>query len=169
MTPNRADLPWYKGSAFYLLIALGVVFLLNTGRERAGTGDHIVAALIYFTITLLAVRAISSRGRPILLAACISGPLLAISEVAYSQPDDQRIVPMILLLVVLLFTSGALLRATLRTEKVTADKIFAAMCVYILLGLIWAILFRLLYAYDSTSLYGILSLPGEDGPSRRNV
>jgi hypothetical protein len=51
----------------------------------------------------------------------------------------------------LIFTAGIILSHVLKDEAVTAEKISAAICVYLLIGLIWAYLFSLVHALQPGS------------------
>jgi voltage-gated potassium channel len=57
------------------------------------------------------------------------------------------------------FAVGTLLSYVLRDEKVTGDKIYGAICVYLFIGLIWGLLFSLLEGLQPGSFSGQTPTP----------
>lgn len=65
----------------------------------------------------------------------------------------------ICLLIVLAFFTASILADVLRAGRITADKIYGALCVYLLIGFAWGILYAILEQLEP----GSFSAPAESG------
>jgi hypothetical protein len=133
-----------------LLLALVVFFLfypLMVEIERL--------RFFRFGFVMLMVLAVYSvgGGRWHLLSALALGvPAAAAQIAAFAMPGGSApLVAILLGLVFLTFATVVVLLSVLRSGPVTGDKIAGASAVYLLLGLIWAMLYGMVAVVDPTS------------------
>jgi CDP-diglyceride synthetase len=125
----------------YLLIALVAFVTVVPVLEELGYGG-IILTIFYSTILLSAAYAVSESRGHFILALILAGPALVLRwinnflEVPWLQLVVQLLTVLFLLLVAMLILSHVL-----KAERVSKEKIFGALSVYLLLGVIWAILF----------------------------
>jgi len=113
------------------------------------------------------VYALSRRKRAVfILGLAIALPALAAEAWLHLQPGPRLVaLNFALTLAFLVFLGSALLHAILEQERVTLDTIFGGICVYLLLGVIWSLVYCALeyHAPGSFALDG-RPLPPTAGP-----
>ncbi len=130
----------------YMLVAL---VLLYTAGAFISHLHHpkLASAMISGLVLILVVSAIfaaSQNRKTEIIALCIALPTLLIDVLAILYPTDPILIAQHLLLILfLLFTSYVVLQALFSTHRVTFNSISASLCVYLLLGIIWALLYSL--------------------------
>lgn len=136
--------PWYQGPAFLMFVVLLVVYLVSAFSKSAGQVSQIVNFLAVLAV-LFGLRAVTKQRRVLwiglgltLLFAIVSAAVHALVE-----RDDYRIDTLVVLLL-FTFMLGAMGRVVMRRERVTVGKIFAAACVYMLMGIVFGLLFVLI-------------------------
>lgn len=135
---------WYLGSSFHLFLALvgiGTIHPILVNFIPSSATRALFDGLILASI-LLGIRAVTNR-RGIFAAVFI---LAAVSGAARWTvlPEKYRIWIVVLWLALLASAAAFLLSDVLRSEKVTTEKLFSAISVYFLMGLIWGLAFIIL-------------------------
>lgn len=133
-----------RGHFSFLLVSLFLLLLLQPLFAGAVIG-RIVAHACFSAVVLSAVYAVSEDRRFFTLAVAVALAILAGRWLSYFLESAS------LALIVhggavlfLGFTACILLSHVLKDEEVTADKIYGAICVYLLIGLTWALLFSVI-------------------------
>lgn len=153
---------WYRGRSFYLLITLilfisvhpVLVALADAGITRASFDGLMVVAVLF------AVRAVT-KNRGLLLAAIVVALAGAIAR-STALPERYGVWIVVCWLVILLAATVSLFRVVLRVERVTADKIFAAVSLYLLMGVAWGLVFIIL----DDALDGAFTFPDLDSENK---
>jgi len=125
-----------------LLIALLLLFALYPFLEQeVAEAQHVSA---FFTVILIAGLYAVSRNRTILaLAVVLAVGMLSVQWLVHAQHVDPTNIAISRGFGFLFFllTTVVILSDVLKSETVTADKIYGAICAYLMLGLMWAFLF----------------------------
>lgn len=132
-----------------LLIALFQPFIVGFGFLGARSLLSIFLSVILFS----SLYAISDNKRFFIVALILALPSFGARWVIYFFGSSTSLNVMVqsITALFLIFTAGIILSHVLKDEAVTAEKISAAICVYLLIGLIWAYLFSLVHALQPGS------------------
>ncbi|MGH7382492.1 MAG: potassium channel family protein [Candidatus Methylomirabilales bacterium] len=135
-----------RGHFFYLLVSLFLLLLLHPFFAGAVLG-RIVFLGCFSAVLFAALYAVSENRRVFTLAVAIAIPVLAGRWLGFFLESG------FLALMVqsgtalfFAFTLAILLSHVLKDEEVTGDKINGAICVYLLIGLTWGLLFSVIEA-----------------------
>jgi hypothetical protein len=123
-------------------------------EELELTGARIYLNVLFSLILLSSVYAISENKKLGLITLCLSVVALGVRFAVdfIPEPTKGMIVTALLLLVVCLFLiSTVILIEVFKPGRVTGEKISAAICVYLLIGFLWALLFTLVFVLDPQS------------------
>ena len=153
---------------FFLLIFLMVLMFLGPFLGQSGSGLSIFDGLSTIVLLLGAYSA-SQRKAFLVVALAILVPAVALVWLDHFDASTSYALPRyILALLFYTFVAGAILRHVLRDERVTFDKISAALCAYLLLGLVFAIVYALMeFLEPGTFLAGGRAIPqGDPGAFR---
>ncbi len=125
----------------YLLIALVAFVTLVPVLEELGYGGMIFT--IFVSIILLsAVYAVSESRGQFFLALILAGPAFVLRWINnFLGSTWLELVADVFSISFLLLVAMLILTHVLRDEEVSREKIFGALSVYLLLGVIWAMLF----------------------------
>jgi hypothetical protein len=136
------------GPFLSLLIALLLLYLTGPILDQF-RGASILLDIIYSCVLIAAVYA-ASRRRTTLWIAIALAALVFLSVILRSVLDQARVtrLSLVLLSVFLAYIAGTVLREVFRAKKVTANEIFGAICVYLLLGSIWASWYGLVLSFN---------------------
>ena len=157
---------WYAGPAFQMLLVLMAFYLLSGFSDERGAAIHGLNALVLIAF-LLGLRAFTRRRRVLWIGLGLGAVLVVSLALAERLCDgfDYRW-NTIAIMVFFLLVLGAMAKVVFQTEDVTTDKIFAAACVYMLMGICFGLVFMLieqsypgsfaLSAADTTDLAGAL-------------
>jgi len=130
-------------SSVELLISLGLLIFVSPFVQGIPGGRFIEGALMT-GVFLAAVVAVSARRRTLILAVVLVAPVLAAKWMNHLQP---RVFPPAIFLscaiVFLIFVIVHVLRFVLRTPRVTTEVLCASVSAYLLLGVLWAMAYRL--------------------------
>ena len=139
-----------------LLVSLLLMITVYPFVETAGRGQFLFS--IFFTVVLLnVVYTVSSRGKVFYLVIGLTLLTLIVDWAGNIVELPAEVLIRAFLSVVLLgLVEVVILKDVLRTEKVTAEKIYGAVCVYLILGIQCAILFAAMAAHDPSSLNVVL-------------
>ncbi len=128
---------------FYLLIALLLVVLVFPVLEALGRAGFIFG-IFYSGILLSAAIAVSESRRYFVLALLLVGPAFVISWAANVMGSSRLdFVADLFSVLFLVLVTVLILSDVLKSERVTSEKIFGALSVYLLLGIIWMILYSI--------------------------
>ena len=138
------------GALLLLLISAPLVRLLLPGRHPYFARFAVAAC---FTVMLIsAVLAISERPRTALVALSLAVPAILLSVLnVLLQSEGIAIAYLLLGISFLGYTVVVILAFLFREQRVTFNMIFASLCVYLLLGVLWAEIYSLLEALEPKS------------------
>jgi ion channel len=130
-------------STVQLLIALGLFFICAPFVEEIEGGELIISIL--FSLVLLAgVLAVADRKRVLVIALVLAIPAVGGRWINHLRPDLVPTAVFIVAgLVLIIFVVGNLLRFVLRAPSVTTEVLCASISAYLMLGLVWAMAYRL--------------------------
>ncbi len=141
---------WRYRFLFLCLLLLAVLYPIV---HSPVVGDLMMALI------LLAVIYSVSRHRPKLFALCVLATPLAASLVMHNVSTfDQVFLPTLIggmAIAFLLFTLVVVLMDVLSKGEVTTDRLFGAMCVYLLLGVLWGFIYAILLRFDPSAFKGL--------------
>ena len=133
-----------QGNFFYLLVSLLLLLLLAPLFEGTFLG-LIVVDIAYAAVLLSAVYAVSEKKHLSTLALVLVVPIIVGRWSNYFLNNDSfTLVVNSLTLAFFVFMVCAVLSHVLKNEEVTADKIYGALSVYLLIGVTWASLFTVI-------------------------
>ena len=145
---------------FALLLALP--FLPAMG-EWGGAGTEFFFSMLLIT----AVLAVAQRRLAGVIAICLFALTFTIQVVCLRyQSDPFQLANHIARILFLAYVTSVMLRHLFATERVTIDTISAALCVYLLLAVIWAIAYSLIDLVDPGAFAYNASVEGQ-APSMR--
>ena len=125
----------------YLLIALVAFVTVVPVLDELGHRGMIVT-VFYSTILLSSVYAVSESRAYFLLALILAGPAFVLRGINdYLAGPWLGFITDVLSVLFLLLVAMLILSHVLKAERVSREKIFGALNVYLLLGVIWALLF----------------------------
>ncbi len=129
------------GHFFLLSLALLVLLLAYPfwGRDAFGLATF---DLVLWGVLLASVYAVSRKRWALLVGLSLAVPALVSDVVVYFSQDDIVVLTSCLLdLLFFVFITGVIIAHVVKKESVSADKIFGAICAYLLLGLVWALVY----------------------------
>ncbi len=136
-------LGYFKGKFFLLLVALLLIFVIYP------LFDNNIAQLIHLNILitiilLVGIYAVSKNRRYFFLALSLALPILFAGYMSHFFVHGTLILIGLSFGVIFFsFTATTILGAILSSEDVTRDTIFGSICVYLLFGVIWALLYSI--------------------------
>ncbi len=135
-----------------LLVSLLLMITVYPFVETAGRGQFLFS--IFFTVVLLnVVYTVSSRGKVFYLVIGLTLLTLIVDWAGnVVELPAEALIRAFLSVVLLGLVEVVILKDVLRAEKVTAEKIYGAVCVYLILGIQCAILFAALAAHNPSAL-----------------
>lgn len=143
---------WRQGKFFYLFVVQVLLLALFPYLDRPG-----VPTIIFRSLAILAfvagVYAVSEKRWHWMMALALA--ILAIIPyiIATARPNTRLMGPALLgALIFLGFTLVSLLRAVLRTRKVTHDTIYGSLSVYLLIAMTWGVAYLLLVMSQPSAL-----------------
>ncbi|MFV2056824.1 MAG: potassium channel family protein [Thiohalomonadales bacterium] len=146
---------------FYLAAALIFLLLASSVVDQftGGYGQRLVQGVIVFCL-LIALWSLKLQGS--WMRAGLFVIVLLISIVIGSYLLDVAGLDYLNLLTMLIFfvaTTYLAARQVLFTGSIDGNKIIGSICIYLLMGLIWAILYLLILEVDASAFHGISSAP----------
>lgn len=134
-----------EGRHFPFLISLAVLFLLYPVMVEL---DIVRLFRLAFALVLVsAVYTLGGTRRHLITALALGVPAMLAQLVVYTFPGRLTlVVGTIFGLAFLGYTTVVILGSVLRPGRVTGDKIAGAIAVYLLLGLLWALLYGVIAA-----------------------
>jgi voltage-gated potassium channel len=145
-----------------LLILLLMIFILSPFIVPYYYGPTILN-VIAAAVILSATYAVSARKSFLIFALSLSGVSTVLTFWLAAAPSHWLVVTSHGTLVILIsFFAIAILGYVLRSGKVTADKIYGAVCAYLLFGYAWAFVYSLLEEVQPGSFTSVTSMPADD-------
>lgn len=134
----------------FLVLLISLLGLALVGPVLASlrlVGTKLLLNIFSTIILFSSVYAVSQNKRLFIITLCLGIPSFGSRWVVYFLGSSLAVIVMIHSVAALFFLviAGAILSYVLKDEVVTGEKISAAMCVYLFIGLIWAFLFSLTY------------------------
>lgn len=148
---------------FFLLIFLMVFIFLGPFIQANDKGLSLYDGL-FTAMLIVGAYSASKKKSSLVIASALALPAVALVWLDHFDPSTSYAVPRyVLALLFFTFTAGTILSHVVKAERVTFDKICAALCSYLLLGLIFAILYSLLeFLEPGTFLAGGHVMPKGD-------
>lgn len=143
---------------FLLLLALLLIILLAPHLQTSLFGGWALVAF-YFFVIFTVIYAIRSEHKLMLRIMLIQAVLNVIINVL-AQAGHFYWLEIINIMIFLLFCFFALLiifQHIIKTKSVTTDTIFGSMCVYLLIGLVFALIYQLIEIVNPGSFYYVLA------------
>jgi hypothetical protein len=147
--------------ALVLLLFYGPIIDVLSPRIHV-TGTRIIAAVIFSYLMIAGSFAVSKNRKQLRTATLLAVPavVLEILDVALLRNDTQLLSHVFGMLFVG-YVIVALLKLIFTSDHVSADTIFASLCVYLLLGTIWTYAYSLLEIFDPGAFwYSLAEEPG---------
>jgi voltage-gated potassium channel len=149
-----------------LLVLLLLIFILSPFIVPYYYGPTIVN-VIAAAVLLSATYAVSARKGFLIFALSLSGVSIVLTCWLAAAPSHWLVVTSHGTLVILVsFFAIAVLGYVLRGGKVTADKIYGAICAYLLFGYAWTFIYSLIEEVQPGSFTSVTSMPANDIVSR---
>lgn len=108
-----------------------------------------------FVLTLLsAVFAVSRSRATVIVALLLAIPTIVLEGIKVWRGDDLLVVPTHTTAMLLIgFTVVLVLKFLFVADRITVDMICASLCVYLLLGVLWAIAYSLIQHHDDQAFF----------------
>lgn len=135
----------------FLISILALMLILPFVHENFK--GYLTVMEFFFSVLLIAGIYIVSANRKLLTVAILLG-LLTFTIIWFNiilQSRDLLIFSIILEIIFFTLTTGAILSHILTYKRVTADKIYGAICGYLLIGIIWALIYTALENFNPGS------------------
>jgi hypothetical protein len=140
---------------FVLLFAALVVFyVVRPILQQAGTALHpllpvVVESVLFIVVLTGAVISVGQGRRRIWLAGLLGLPVLLLWVVEGIVGWESLAVPRHIFGVVFLgYVIGVMLQVIFRSSQVTFNTVCASLCIYLLLGLVWALAYSVVDVLD---------------------
>lgn len=153
-----------------LLAAIAILLIsapiLREVRPATGTGlSEIGLAAVFVVLLLSAIPVVAQKRSTFIIAVLLSGITIVLYLVTlFSDELWIATVRQIFTSAFLTFTFVAILRFVFITRRVTFETICAALCVYLLLGLVWASVYSIVDMIQPGSF--LVSFEETDDPER---
>src|SRR5262245_41039813 len=158
---HQGPLAFIRSPLSFLLMALLALLLLYP-FFASSVMAHALWDICSSAIPLLGIYAISREHRHLVIALVLAIAVLGTKWSGYIINDERLLqVNNVLAAIFFTFTACLLLADVLRKGAVTADRIYGALCVYLLIGLTWWFMFLTLEGVQPGSfLVGQTGLSG---------
>lgn len=150
----------------WLLISLLLLFIISPFIVPYHYGPSILN-IIAVAVLLSATYAVSQRRLFLIIGLSLSTFSITMTFWLAAAPSHWLVlVSHGSLMLLISFFAIAILGYVLRSGKVTADKIYGAICVYLLFGYAWAFAYSLIEEVQPDSFTAVTSMPANDIVSR---
>ena len=145
-------LTWLQERKFFvLLLSFLLLFIIHPILEGFGLKGAKFLLTVFFSIILFfSIYVVSEHKKLVFFAMVLAVPAVG-SEWVIGLFDAAPIVVYANLLseaVLFIIIASTILEYVLKKGAVTGEKIYAAICVYLFIGLTWALLYELVYIYQ---------------------
>ncbi len=121
-----------KYKMFNFMISIMLLLILSSFVDRTTYG-FIVLNVISSIVFIFGVYAVAKSRRSLIILLVLGVPWL-VSEWFFTRSSETIFVGVLFFL----YVTVTILDHILKTEEVTADTLYGAVCVYLLLGILWA-------------------------------
>ncbi len=142
-----------------LLVALVLLMIAAPISEALDGGMHHIATAFFVVMLIAAVPAVSHSRRAVIVTAMLAVPaiflhgLQGLDEIYPAvQSDGLAIAADVCSVLFLGYIVAMSLAKLFRGRRVTTDTLSAAICIYLLLGVIWASVYAALDRIDPTAI-----------------
>ena len=163
----------YKNYRFGLLLSALILLLLSVAIVRSlGPGTYpklasFVVTFLFAIILLSAVLAVSKNRKTAMIAIALASPAILLQLLhlilAWDGIETAKYILVILFLSYVIFI---ILKHLFEIDRVTLDTICASLCVYLILGLLFSIVYSLIEILEPGSFAFSLSDNIEEGEMR---
>ena len=138
----------------YLTTSLALLIIAYPYLEIEFVGQVVMTVITILVMVSLIV-AVSDRKRNIIIALCLAIPWFVSLVINFPLFESARSVlvrkEIVFAVLLFFFTTVTIFIHLLKSREVTSEILFAAVCVYLLIGLAWASLYVLVdYAYPQS-------------------
>ncbi len=145
---ERSGIVLYQHRFVLLFVALILFLILTSTVSLFGRGSILARAVVtatFVAMLLSAVFADSRSSRTVLIALTLAVPTIILQGLNFLlKREEIVIVNHVLGISFLCYTVIVILRHLFSGERVTFDTICASLCIYLLLGVIWALVYSLI-------------------------
>ncbi len=147
----------------YLLVSLLFLFLIHP-LSQPFVGARIVMHILSSFVLCTAIYAVSQRRKVLVIGVILLLPALLGTWLGYVT-DHPTFHVMALSFTILFFSfTGILIAADVfKAERVTTDTIFGTVCVYLMIGLVWAEIYAAIEFFQPGSFNILKYLPPSTG------
>jgi 4-amino-4-deoxy-L-arabinose transferase-like glycosyltransferase len=139
-------------SLTFLLVSLFILLFVLYPFVEPYTTTHYLLDVLSLLVLISGAYTVSDRRGVLLLCVGLAAVTFTLQILIYVSPDrlllTLRVASLMLFLCVV---TGAVLYKVLRKGRVTAHRVGGAIVVYLMLGLIWASAYSLIYIHDPAS------------------
>jgi hypothetical protein len=143
-------LTWFRQRRFQVLLVslLGLSIIQPILEDTGLIGAKILFKLFLTIVLFSSIYAVSQTKRVFVIAVILGIPSFAVHWFGYLLGANLVIMVMVqsVMAVFFVFIAWIMLSHVLKSERVSWEKIAAAICVYLILGLIWALMYSILYS-----------------------
>jgi 4-amino-4-deoxy-L-arabinose transferase-like glycosyltransferase len=139
-------------SLTFLLVSLFVLLFVLYPFVEPNTITHYLLDILSLLILISGAYSVSDRRGVLLLCIGLAVVSFALQILLYLSPDRLLLVLRVASLMLFLgVVTGAVLYKVLRKGRVTAHRVGGAIAVYLMLGLLWASAYSLVFIHDPES------------------
>ena len=134
---------WYQARGTHLMSALLLLLITYPFLLDQTFRNRLILGLLNVSILLTAAHAMVARWRTFLLVVLFLGVPTLVLQAGYLLTNNAMVGDALALVysVFYVFTIAHVLRYVLAPGAVTRDKIFSAIAIYIIMGLLWATIY----------------------------
>ena len=142
----------FLGKFSYLLASL-LTLLIGVAVGDNGRASATILCLLFAAVLLAAIATACRLHKTIRVGLALAIPMLLVSIVAVYASDSPQVVLVhdVLAIAFFLFSSYHVLCAVLGDKQVTLDTIVGAICLYLLMGLVWTYLYSIIQTVDPSA------------------
>ncbi len=134
------------------LLMLSAPLVRDFGHNRFPGLTSVVTNILFSAMLLSAAFAVARTRLTLIIVSALAVPSFVLhARAALGGPAEPAVATHVLDLLYLGCTAALVLRHLFRSERVTVDVISASVCVYLLLGVLWAVAYSLLETLDPGS------------------
>jgi hypothetical protein len=138
-------------SVRHFLIALVMLLLMTPFVVEMASGK-LIEAILLSLVLLTAVPAVGGRRRSLIIAILLVIPALTCTWLHHVQPNFMpRSIAIIPAILFAIYVVGHLMAFIMRAERVNSEVLCAAVATYLMLGILWAMAYELVWVVSPES------------------
>lgn len=160
-----------KGKFLFLLVSLLLLFFFYPFFQRT-TAGFIILDIVFLVILLSSIFSVSERKNIFSVSLLLAGTGFGATVLNYFVKNVAlQLVSASLYGLFFAVMAVTILSVIIKTKKVTTETIYASICVYLLLGIIWTMLYAITEIIEPGSFQsgGAPVVDFQGGPVARNV